>query len=387
MNFGVVPRFQEGGYNPMDPKFMTPAQRAGQLVTPKKPMMGSLPADYKETEIKAGQTAEAHRAGAGFSSTSTVLSPKPTDTSTGIIDLFSNLMGPFAQMFDVLKPLGLGMGNAMTQLMGGVQEMKEANKDVATTISSSGNSSSPTLTGSTREIAKEMYDYMRGLGVSDIHAKGMLANIQGESGFKIDAIGDGGSSGGLFQMHGVRFDRMAAAVPNWKTDWQGQIRHAIQDDRAPEYLNKGFKNGVEAADWFLHNYERPAMTHRPGREQLNRTFIPSLGFQQGGMVSRKPIIPKMQAGGLVSGTDNKMNLNVSQSKYSTHFNAVSTVARNSGVHDKNQAPIVINNTAPAPSAQTSATSNPSAPPNLSAYPNTAVAIDYMYRATMGSLLS
>lgn len=125
---------------------------------------------------------------------------------------------------------------------------------------------------------QQAYQYMRALGVSDIHAKGILANIKGESGFRTDAMGDSGTSGGLFQMHAGRYQRMERAVPNWRTNWRGQIKHALQDDRAPEYLQLQFNTPEEAADWFLHNFERPAMEHRPGREQLNRSFIRSLGF-------------------------------------------------------------------------------------------------------------
>lgn len=127
---------------------------------------------------------------------------------------------------------------------------------------------------------KQAYDYMLSQGVSDIKAKGLLANIKGESDFQVGVIGDSGESGGLFQMHGPRFTKMQENVPNWKTDWQGQIRHALQDDTAPQYLssNMQFNTGAEAADWILNNYERPAMEHRPGRMELNRSFLGSLNF-------------------------------------------------------------------------------------------------------------
>lgn len=124
----------------------------------------------------------------------------------------------------------------------------------------------------------EAYQYMRSLGVSDTHAKGILANIKGESNFQTDVMGDNGMSGGLFQMYNDRYRAMEQAVPDWRTNWRGQIEHALQDDTAPQYLSMEFNSPEEAADWFLENYERPAMEHRPGRRELNRTFIPSLGF-------------------------------------------------------------------------------------------------------------
>tara|TARA_Y100000401_G_scaffold117345_1_gene125743 strand:- start:5924 stop:6898 length:975 start_codon:yes stop_codon:yes gene_type:complete len=136
--------------------------------------------------------------------------------------------------------------------------------------SASSNSSNPS--------AKEVFDYMKSLGVSDIHAKGILANIKGESGFQTGVMGDGGKSGGLFQMYDDRYRKMVKNVPDWKTNWKGQIVHGLKDDVAPQYLKTNFGSAVEAADWFLHKYERPAQEHRPGREKLNQSFISSLPF-------------------------------------------------------------------------------------------------------------
>lgn len=132
--------------------------------------------------------------------------------------------------------------------------------------------------GNVNPSPREAYDYMRSLGVSDIHAKGILANIQGESGFQTGVMGDNGMSGGLFQMYDDRYRKMEQAVPNWRMNWKGQIKHALQDDTAPQFLQIQFNSPEEAADWFLENYERPAMEHRPGRKKLNRSFIPNLGF-------------------------------------------------------------------------------------------------------------
>ncbi len=126
---------------------------------------------------------------------------------------------------------------------------------------------------------RQAYDYMRALGVPDIHAKGILANIEGESRFQTNEDrGDGGMSVGLFQMYDNRKRALIQAVPDWKTNWRGQIQFALQDDSAPDYLQMEFNSPEEAADWFLENYERPAMEHRAERRELNRSFIPNLGF-------------------------------------------------------------------------------------------------------------
>lgn len=126
---------------------------------------------------------------------------------------------------------------------------------------------------------RQAYDYMRALGVSDIHAKGILANIEGESGFQTgEDRGDGGMSAGLFQMYDTRKRAMIQAVPDWKTNWRGQIQFALQDDVAPEYLQMDFNSPEEAADWFMENFERPDPVHYGERRKLNRSFIPQLGF-------------------------------------------------------------------------------------------------------------
>ena len=167
----------------------------------------------------------------------------------------------------------------------GSQVSPSSSSSTPNTFSTPGasNTSSPVLPSSassndSNPTPKQVFDYMKSLGVSDVHAKGVLANIKGESGFQTGVMGDGGTSGGLFQMHAGRYTKMVNAVPDWKTNWKGQIVHGLKDDRAPEYLKTKFDNPVQAANWFLHNYERPAHEHRPGRERLNETFIGSLGF-------------------------------------------------------------------------------------------------------------
>jgi len=131
---------------------------------------------------------------------------------------------------------------------------------------------------------QQVYDYMRSKGVSDIHARGIVANNAGEAEVTQDgrfvtaSVGDNGMSGGIFQMYKDRYRKMEQAVPDWKTNWRGQIDHALQDDSAPQYLQMKFANEVEAANWFMENFERPAMKHRPGRRNHNRDFLQNLGF-------------------------------------------------------------------------------------------------------------
>ena len=158
------------------------------------------------------------------------------------------------------------------------QRMRALHSSVGTTLNYRAGIPVASAVGATNPSPREVYDYLRELGVSDIHAKGILANIQGESGFQTDVMGDNGASGGLFQMYNDRYRKMELSVPDWRTNWKGQVKHALRDDTAPQFLQMQFNSPEEAADWFLENYERPAMEHRAGRKQLNRSFIPNLGF-------------------------------------------------------------------------------------------------------------
>ena len=91
---------------------------------------------------------------------------------------------------------------------------------------------------------------------ADTHAR-IVGNIDRESSFRPDVMGDNGTSGGLFQMYQSVFDAMNNAVPDWRSNWQGQIDHALVTDKSSEYL-RNFGSSGEAAKWFEVNYERPA---------------------------------------------------------------------------------------------------------------------------------
>jgi hypothetical protein len=105
---------------------------------------------------------------------------------------------------------------------------------------------------------KQVYDYLKSKGVDDVHAKGMLANIQAESSFNAGAVGDGGTSGGLFQFHGPRFSGMkAVAGENWQNNWKGQVDYALSENVTKSYLKSSFLDAAAASKWFTMNFERP----------------------------------------------------------------------------------------------------------------------------------
>ena len=118
-------------------------------------------------------------------------------------------------------------------------------------------------TAPTTGIQGEMYNYMtKELGLSHNKALGILANIHRESSFDIDAKGDphAGGSFGLFQWNADagRAKPMMEAVPDWKTNWKGQIKYALSEDVGPEFIKMKFNSPQEAADWWMKHWERPA---------------------------------------------------------------------------------------------------------------------------------
>jgi murein DD-endopeptidase MepM/ murein hydrolase activator NlpD len=124
-----------------------------------------------------------------------------------------------------------------------------------------------------------VYSYLRELGVPHIHAVGILANIKGESGFRIDADETGKGTGGigLFQytFH-TRKRAFLRAVPDYKTNWRGQVKYAItQDPNTPLYLRKQFSTPEEAAEDFMRQWENPDPGVYVGRRKKHNDFIKS----------------------------------------------------------------------------------------------------------------
>ena len=111
-------------------------------------------------------------------------------------------------------------------------------------------------------IQKEIYEYLiNEKKMSDVQALGLMANISRESGFRPGILsGDDGGAGGLFQWKIPRSTAMVKAVPDWKTNWKGQIDYALREpgEKGPQYLSTTFSSAQEAADWWMREWERPA---------------------------------------------------------------------------------------------------------------------------------
>lgn len=97
-------------------------------------------------------------------------------------------------------------------------------------------------------------------GFSEAAAIGLIANIKAESNFYTDAVGDNGTSGGLFQHHKGRWQNLVAFAKrqgrDWR-EWQVQVDFAMSEPDARGAPLSTSDPGVFAQWWSL-NFERPA---------------------------------------------------------------------------------------------------------------------------------
>tara|TARA_E500000318_G_scaffold26287_1_gene26025 strand:+ start:1129 stop:2982 length:1854 start_codon:yes stop_codon:yes gene_type:complete len=117
--------------------------------------------------------------------------------------------------------------------------------------------------GENKVSPQEIYDYlMTKPGMTDVKAKGILANIKAESAFYSDAVETGETENpgiGLFQhTFPVRKQAFIEAVPDWKTNWKGQIDFALQEQEAQKYMNTDFTNVSDSTRAFMLDFEKPA---------------------------------------------------------------------------------------------------------------------------------
>jgi len=145
------------------------------------------------------------------------------------------------------------------QLMLEKGEDEKKDKEGTTTPETSGNGEY-----SPEGLQGEIYQYLLSKGMDDAHALGFMANISRESGFRPGVLEEGGGGGvGLFQYtNEPRKGNFLKAVPNYKTNWKGQIDYALKEPGEPgqQYLSTKFSSPQEAADWFMRKWERPDET-------------------------------------------------------------------------------------------------------------------------------
>jgi len=127
--------------------------------------------------------------------------------------------------------------------------------------------------------ARDIYQGLVRRGYSEAAAAGIAGNIVWESGMRTGAVGDFGTSGGLAQWHGERWqalkDFAASRGKSW-TDKETQLDFLDRELRTSESVTGGLLRAVttpeEAARVFAAGFERPKGTDYSGREKLARSI-------------------------------------------------------------------------------------------------------------------
>ena len=143
--------------------------------------------------------------------------------------------------------------------------------------------------------ANQVYNYLINEKKLDKNKSlGIVANIYGESNFRMDAdeAGDGSKGIGLFQhTFPTRKEGLLKTVPDYKTNWKGQIDYALSENEAKGYLNTDFKTAEDAAQYFMVNNLRPAEEVREGRTKKHNEYLKSfedkLNFRYGGYAAMR----------------------------------------------------------------------------------------------------
>jgi murein DD-endopeptidase MepM/ murein hydrolase activator NlpD len=205
------------------------------------------------------------------------------DTSNRVKDAFGQLTGSVDEMGRELEesikllttPLTEGMVSGENAPATGQDRTSEGAYEPGAPYSGI---EGPETSGG-RVSPQAVYSYLRSKGIGHIHAMGILANIEGESGFQIGAQekGDSKQGVGLFQYtFPSRKQAFLQAVPDYKTNWKGQIDFAMgRDPNTPLYLNKQFSSPEEAADDFMRNWENPSKRVYNDRRRKHNQFIKS----------------------------------------------------------------------------------------------------------------
>ena len=127
------------------------------------------------------------------------------------------------------------------------------------------------VSGGDPEIKKNVWNYLvNKLGMNREGAAGVMGNIQQESGFRLGAIGDNGTSGGLVQWHdyprpGIgRFTNLKSYASSIGKPWDtvdaqlGYLSQELNNDYKSVYDNVSKAESVQDAvnEWVRH-FEKP----------------------------------------------------------------------------------------------------------------------------------
>jgi len=127
--------------------------------------------------------------------------------------------------------------------------------------------------------SKEIIDFLVSKGLSAEQSSGIAGNLFKESGFKTDAIGDGGTSYGLAQWHNTRWEDLKKFSSDHNYDLnsiKSQMEflwYELTNTYKSVYNNlKNTNNAADAATIFASGYERPASKDYTERRRYATNF-------------------------------------------------------------------------------------------------------------------
>ena len=210
------------------------------------------------------------------------------------VPILGDVVGGFTTGF--LKGLGIETSNPLGQLFGSfaIGDNNGASAQVGQgSDGTTGNEGSMAPPAN----AKEVYDYMRSIGLDENQAKGLLVNAIRESSLRPGVVVtdvNGLPSGAFFQWNGPRLTAMQAAVPDWKTNWKAQIDYALKEPGwpGPQFKSTKFNSALDASEFWMNKWE---VTADPVSDrQKHIKYLNGLGFNKGGLVpSPKDTVPAM----------------------------------------------------------------------------------------------
>ena len=125
--------------------------------------------------------------------------------------------------------------------------------------------------------AQAMYHYLTDTkGMKDAQARGVLANFLHESGWQPGGLNPddrGKPSWGMAQWRGPRRKLLEKHVPDWQTNWQGQLDFMFEKDQPydrrvlAQYMKKDFRTPEKASAYFTERWERPQYGKEKGRQR------------------------------------------------------------------------------------------------------------------------
>lgn len=152
----------------------------------------------------------------------------------------------------------------------------------------------PAVRASDLSLERKIFDFLTGeLGLNSAAACGVLANIEAESGFRLENLGDSGTSFGLCQWHNSRYEQLKSFCIRQGYDYrtaEGQLNYLAYELRTQYQRTYAILRGVPntsdgaytAGYYWCYYFEVPA-TREESSLRRGRTAQLKYWVRYGGM--------------------------------------------------------------------------------------------------------